>query len=280
MEELQQKEIERQYALEELNQKEDELLTTIVKRIDKNIVYVQIAGSHTEGVMLEQDQIPGEVYHVNDRLKVYVKKIKDTFKGIQIQVSRTSVGFLRRLLEIEIPEIESGDVIVKNIVRDPGNRSKVAIMSAKPHIDALGACVGNHGIRINTIINELNGEKIDLVPYSDDPIEYIANALSPAKVLSIEINESLKSSRAIVPDDKLSLAIGKSGQNVRLAARLTGWKIDVKPLSQTQNNEVKDVEYELTDIDSSSELDTDTFASLEEIDLDTSFDDNDNIDGE
>jgi N utilization substance protein A len=274
------KEIERQYALEELNQKEDELLTTIVKRIDKNIVYVQIAGSHTEGVMLEQDQIPGEVYHVNDRLKVYVKKIKDTFKGIQIQVSRTSVGFLRRLLEIEIPEIESGDVIVKNIVRDPGNRSKVAIMSAKPHIDALGACVGNHGIRINTIINELNGEKIDLVPYSDDPIEYIANALSPAKVLSIEINESLKSSRAIVPDDKLSLAIGKSGQNVRLAARLTGWKIDVKPLSQTQNNEVKDVEYELTDIDSSSELDTDTFASLEEIDLDTSFDDNDNIDGE
>ena len=275
------KEIERQYALEELNQKEDELLTTIVKRIDKNIVYVQIAGSHTEGVMLEQDQIPGEVYHVNDRLKVYVKKIKDTFKGIQIQVSRTSVGFLRRLLEIEIPEIESGDVIVKNIVRDPGNRSKVAIMSAKPHIDALGACVGNHGIRINTIINELNGEKIDLVPYSDDPIEYIANALSPAKVLSIEINESLKSSRAIVPDDKLSLAIGKSGQNVRLAARLTGWKIDVKPLSQTQDNEVKDVEYELTDIDSGSELDTDTFASLEEIDLDTSFDDdNDGVDGE
>ena len=273
------KEIERQYALEEINQKEDELLTTIVKRIDKNVVYVQIAGSHTEGVMLEQDQIPGEVYHVNDRLKVYVKKIKDTFKGIQIQVSRTSIGFLRRLLEIEIPEIESGDVVVKNIVRDPGNRSKVAIMSTKPHIDALGACVGNHGIRINTIINELNGEKIDLVPYSDDPIEYIANALSPAKVLSIEINESLKSSRAIVPDEKLSLAIGKSGQNVRLAARLTGWKIDVKPLSETQNSEVKDVEYELTDIESNSDLDT--FASLEEIDLDTTFDaEDDGTDGE
>ncbi len=260
------KEIERQYAIEELNQKEDELLTTIVKRIDKNIVYVQIAGSHTEGVMLEQDQIPGEKYHVNDRIKVYVKKIKDTFKGIQIQVSRTAVGFLRRLMEVEIPEIESGDVVIKNLVRDAGNRSKIAIMSTKPHIDALGACVGNHGVRINTIMNELNGEKIDLVPYSDDPIEYIANALSPAKVISIEINESLKSSRAIVPDDKLSLAIGKSGQNVRLAARLTGWKIDVKPLSETQNNEVKDVEYELSDV--SGDDDMDSFASLEEIQLD------------
>ncbi len=255
------KEMERQIAVDELSEKEDELLTTIVKRIEQNVVYVQIAGSHTEGVMLEQDQIPGEKFHVNDRIKVYVKKIKDSFKGVQIQVSRSNVGFLRKLFEIEVPEIENGEVVIKNIARDPGNRSKVAIMATKSHIDALGACVGNRGVRINTIMNEINGEKIDLVPYSDDPLEYIANALSPAKVLSVEINESLKSSRVIVPDDKLSLAIGKMGQNVRLAARLTGWKIDVKPESSLNANEVKEVEYELTDLGDED----DSFATLEDL---------------
>ena len=258
------KEMERQIAIDELSEKEDELLTTIVKRIEQGVVYVQIAGSHTEGVMLETDQIPGEVFHVNDRVKVYVKKIKDSLRGVQIQVSRSNVGFLRKLFEIEVPEIENGEVVIKNIARDPGNRSKVAIMATKPHIDALGACVGNRGQRINTIMSEINGEKIDLVPYSEDPLEYIANALSPAKVLSVEINESLKSSRVIVPDDKLSLAIGKGGQNVRLAARLTGWKIDVKPQSSVEeNNEVKDVEYELTDLG-----EDDNFANLEDINED------------
>ncbi len=264
------KEMEKQIALDELSEKEDELLTTIVKRIEQNVVYVQIVGSHTEGVMLEQDQIPGEKFHINDRVKVYVKKIKDSFKGVQIQVSRSNVGFLRKLFEIEVPEIENGDVVIKNIARDAGNRSKVAIMATKPHIDALGACVGNRGIRINTIMNEINGEKIDLVPYSDDPLEYIANALSPAKVLSVEINESLKSSRVIVPDDKLSLAIGKMGQNVRLAARLTGWKIDVKPQSAVDgSSEVKEVEYELTDLP-----DDDTFADFEDVE-DLEYDDKD-----
>ena len=258
------KEMERQIAVDELSEKEDELLTTIVKRIEQGVVYVQIAGSHTEGVMLETDQIPGEVFHVNDRVKVYVKKIKDSFRGVQIQVSRSNVGFLRKLFEIEVPEIENGEVVIKNISRDPGNRSKVAIMATKPHIDALGACVGNRGQRINTIMSEINGEKIDLVPYSEDPLEYIANALSPAKVLSVEINESLKSSRVIVPDDKLSLAIGKGGQNVRLAARLTGWKIDVKPQSSVENNNgVKEVEYELTDLG-----EDDNFANLEDINED------------
>lgn len=258
------KEMERQIAVDELSEKEDELLTTIVKRIEQGVVYVQIAGSHTEGVMLETDQIPGEVFHVNDRVKVYVKKIKDSFRGVQIQVSRSNVGFLRKLFEIEVPEIENGEVVIKNIARDPGNRSKVAIMATKQHIDALGACVGNRGQRINTIMSEINGEKIDLVPYSEDPLEYIANALSPAKVLSVEINESLKSSRVIVPDDKLSLAIGKGGQNVRLAARLTGWKIDVKPQSSVENNnEVKEVEYELTDLG-----EDDNFANLEDINED------------
>ncbi len=262
------KDMERQIALSELSEKEDELLTTVVKRIENGVVYVQIAGSHSEGVMLESDQIPGEKFHEGDRIKVYVKKIKDSFRGPQIQVSRSNIGFVRKLFELEVPEIENGDVVIKNIARDPGNRTKVAVYSDKPNVDALGACVGNRGIRINTIVSELNGEKIDLVLYSDDPLEYIARALSPAQILSVETNDSLKASRVIVPNDKLSLAIGKSGQNVRLAARLTGWKIDVKPESEiTKQEQQADVEYELTDIsDDNSNFDFEGFDDLEEID--------------
>lgn len=258
------KEIERQMAISELSEKEDELLTTVVKRIDNGNIYVQIAGSHTEGIMTENDQIPGEKFNVGDRIKVYVKKIKESFKGTQVQVSRGNIGFVRKLFELEIPEIASGDVVIKNIARDAGNRTKVAVYSDKPNIDALGACVGNRGVRINTVVSEMNGEKIDLVLYSDDPLEYIARALSPAKVLSVETNESLKASRVVVPDDKLSLAIGKSGQNVRLAARLTGWKIDVKPASEVEGLEApqnQDFDHEIVDV----EDDDDIFADLEDI---------------
>ena len=258
------KEIERGIAVSEISEKEDELLTTIVKRIDNGTVYVQISGSHVEGIMLPSDQISNEKYEVGQRIKVYVKKIKDSFRGPQIQVTRSNIGFVRKIFELEVPEIANGDVKIKNIARDPGNRAKVAVYTDKPNIDPVGACVGNHGIRINTIVSELNGEKVDLILYSDDPLEYIARALSPAKVLSVETNESLMASRVIVPDDKLSLAIGKNGQNVRLAARLTGWKIEVKPesaLSSTsQSNEVKDVEYELVELD-----DTDSFQSFDDL---------------
>lgn len=262
------KELEKQIAISELSEKEDELLTTVVKRIDNGVVYVQIAGSHSEGVMLESDQIPGEKFREGDRIKVYVKKIKDSFRGPQIQVSRSNIGFVRKLFELEIPEVESGEVIIKNIARDPGNRTKVAIYSEKPNVDAVGACVGNRGIRINTIVSELNGEKIDLVLYSDDPLEYIARALSPAQIISVETNDSLKASRVIVPNDKLSLAIGKNGQNVRLAARLTGWKIDVKPESEASKDDAPtEVEYELTNImDEPMDDDFDSFDDLEEID--------------
>ena len=244
------KELEKEIAMSELSEKEDELLTTIVKRIDNGVVYVQIAGSHSEGVMLETDQIPGEKFREGDRIKVYVKKIKDSFRGPQVQVSRSNIGFVRKLFELEIPEVANGEVIVKNIARDPGNRTKVAIYTEKANVDAVGACVGNRGVRINTIVSEINGEKIDLVLYSEDPLEYIARALSPAKILSVETNESLKASRVIVPDDNLSLAIGKSGQNVRLAARLTGWKIEVKPASEENKEDEKpvEVEYELTEL--------------------------------
>ena len=263
------KELERQIAVNELSEKEDELLTTVVKRIDNGTIYVAIAGSHTEGVMLETDQIPGEKFSVGDRVKVYVKKIKDSFKGPQIQVSRSNIGFVRKLFELEIPEIQNQEVIIKNIARDAGSRSKVAVYTNKKNLDALGACVGNRGIRINTISGELNGEKIDLVLYTDDILEYIARSLSPAKVVSVETNESLKASRVVVPDNQLSLAIGKNGQNVRLASRLTGWKIDIKSESdvqKTQNNLVlKELVFELTEIkDENSNSDFSNFEDITE----------------
>lgn len=253
------KEMERQMALDELSEKEDELLTTIVKRIDNGTVYVQISNTHTEGVMVPSDQIPGEKFNVGDRVKVYVKKIKDSFKGTQIQVTRSNVGFVRKMFELEIPEVASGDIKIKNIARDAGNRTKVALYTEKQNLDPIGTCVGFHGQRIDTISSEMNGEKIDLIEYNEDPLDYIAKSLSPAKVLSVEINESLHSSRVIVPDDKLSLAIGKNGQNVRLAARLTGWKIEVKPESST-TAVVKEPEYELTELN-----DEDAFQGLSDI---------------
>lgn len=255
------KELERQMALSELSEKEDELLTTIVKRIDNGTIYVQLSNTHTEGVMLPSDQIPGEKFNIGDRVKVYVKKIKDSFKGTQIQVTRSNVGFVRKLFELEIPEVASGDVKIKNIARDPGNRTKVAVYTEKANIDAIGTCVGFHGQRIDTISSEINGEKIDLIEYSEDPLEFIAKSLSPAQVVSVETNESLHSSRVIVPDDKLSLAIGKNGQNVRLAARLTGWKIEVKPQSSVETTEIKEPEYELTELN-----DDDAFSGLKDFD--------------
>lgn len=269
------KEMEREMALSELSEKEDELLTTIVKRLDNGTVYVQISNSHTEGVMLATDQIPGEKFNVGDRVKVYVKKIKDSFKGTQIQVTRSNVGFIRKLFELEIPEIASGDVKIKNISRDPGNRTKVAVYTEKSNIDPIGTCVGFHGQRIDTITAEINGEKIDLVEYSDDPLEYIAKALSPAKVISVETNESLHSSRVIVPDDKLSLAIGKNGQNVRLAARLTGWKIEVKPESSVETKEAKAPEYELTELNDDEAFDG--LSDLEELEEITAIEDIEDI---
>lgn len=260
------KELERQMALSELSEKEDELLTTIVKRIDNGTIYVQLSNTHTEGVMLPSDQIPNEKISIGDRVKVYVKKIKDSFKGTQIQVTRSNVGFVRKLFELEIPEVTNGDVKIKNIARDPGNRTKVAVYTEKANIDPIGTCVGFHGQRIDTISAELNGEKIDLIEYSEDPLEFIAKALSPAQVISVETNESLHSSRVIVPDDKLSLAIGKNGQNVRLAARLTGWKIEVKTLSSVENTPAKEPEYELTELnDDDAFQGLDSFEGLEEI---------------
>lgn len=230
------REVEKEITMGELSEKENELVTTIVRRNDGKNVYVEIGINKTEAVMGSYDQIPGERYNVNDRIKVYVKQIKDSYRGPSVQVSRANTGFVKRLFELEIPEIATGEIIIESIVREAGYRTKIAVYSENENIDAVGACVGSKGMRINTIVAELNGEKIDIIPYSNDPAEFISNALSPAEVLKVEIL-SENESRAIVPDSKLSLAIGKSGQNVRLAARLTGWKIDVKPESFVPENE-------------------------------------------
>ena len=222
------REAEHQVAMSELSEKQNELVTGLIRRIEAGVVYVEIPGSKTEGVMQENDQIPGENYAIGDRIKVYVKNIKDSLKSTYVQVSRSNPGFVKRLFELEVPEIKSGEIEVKNITREAGYRTKMSVYCSNPNIDVVGACVGNKGMRINAIVNELNGEKIDIIEYSENPLEYIARALSPAKVSTVYALDGNNFARAVVPDDKLSLAIGKSGQNVRLAVKLTGWKIDVK----------------------------------------------------
>lgn len=214
-----------------MSQRTGEILSAIVRRKEGNTVYVEITGTQMEGVMMQQDQVPTETYNVNDVIKVYVKKIRDGAHGAQVIVSRSSAGFVRRLFEMEVPEIKAGLVKINSIVREAGFRTKLAVSSEDPNVDAVGSCIGNKGVRVNAVVAELGGEKIDVIEYCEDPIEYIARALSPAQVLMVSINEEEKNAKVIVPDEKLSLAIGRSGQNARLAAKLTGWKIDVKPYS-------------------------------------------------
>ncbi len=226
------REAERDSTIAEFEDKENEIQNCIIRRIDAGNIYVEIGGGQIEGLMLPQDQVPTERYNVNDKLKVYVKKVRNNGKNAQILVSRTSPGLVRRLFENEVPEIKQGVVEIKAIAREPGQRTKIAIYSADKNIDPVGACVGMRGARVNAIVAELNGEKIDIILWSEDPLEYISKALSPAKVLKVSAIEGEKVARVVVPDDKLSLAIGRDGQNARLAARLTGWKIDVKSESK------------------------------------------------
>jgi N utilization substance protein A len=182
--------------------------------------------------MMPSDQIPTEKYNIGDVIKVYIKKIRDTMRGPQVVVSRGVPGFVRRMFELEVPELRAGLVKIESLVREAGFRTKLSVATEDPNIDAVGALIGNKGVRVNAVVAELNGEKIDVIEYTTDPIEYIARALSPAQVLMVQINNEEGTARVVVPDEKLSLAIGRNGQNARLAARLTGWKIDVKPLSK------------------------------------------------
>ena len=221
------REIERDNTVSEFEDKEGELMACTVRRIEDCNVYVEIGGNQIEGVLMPKDQVPGEKYELNQKLNVYVKRVKNSGKMAQIVVSRTAVGLVKRLFENEVPEIKQGIVQIKGIAREAGQRTKIAIVSEDPMVDAIGSCVGNKGARVNAIVAELGGEKIDIIPWSENPLEYISRALSPARVVKV-IQTGDDSAMAVVPDDKLSLAIGRSGQNARLAVRLTGWKIDVK----------------------------------------------------
>lgn len=244
------REVERSMAYGELEEKVDTIISGIIRRQENDTYYIELANTTIEGVLMPSDQIPSERYAINDRIKVYIRKLRETARGVQAIVSRSCPGFVKKLFENEVPEISSGHVVIKNIVREAGYRTKMAIYSEDPQIDPLGACVGNKGTRVNSVVSELGGEKVDIIIWSEDPFEYIARALSPATVLSVEIDEATKSSKVIVPDDKLSLAIGKSGQNVRLAAKLTGWKIDVKSESKASSEEEnKPAEEEVISLD-------------------------------
>ncbi len=240
------REVEREVVLSEFKEKEGEIISVQVQRIEGRNIIVDLG--KTTGMMYAEEQVPGEHYRIGERLRVYIVKVETTTKGPVISVSRSHPKMIAKLFELEIPEIASGVVEIKSIAREAGARSKVAVFTDQEGIDPIGSCVGQKGSRIDTIISELNREKIDIVEWSEDPGEFISNALSPAKVLDIEINEEQKEATVTVPNDQLSLAIGKGGQNVRLAAKLTGWKIDVKsPESEDISSEDKQENLEETE---------------------------------
>lgn len=227
------REAERSKVYDAFADKTDELMSGVVNRIDNrngNIyVRLQSNGEHADAQLPAKEQVSGEVYHEGDRIQVYIVDVRNGARGVQIAASRTFYGLVRRLFEIEVPEIFDGLVEIRSVAREAGSRTKMAVWSSDPAVDPIGACVGPRGQRVGKVVEELGGEKVDIIKYSEDPAEYIAAALAPADVVSVEVLEGEpKSCRVVVPDDQLSLAIGKEGQNARLAARLTGFKIDIK----------------------------------------------------
>ena len=229
------REAEREIIYTEFNDRKGEIVSGIIQKADRNIVVMDLG--RLEGIMPTKEQVPTETYRVNDKIKGYVLDVERGAKGApQVIVSRSHPDFVRKLLEFEIPEIYEGVIEIKSVSRDPGYRSKVAVYSPDPNIDPVGSCVGQKGVRIQNVINELHGEKIDVIEWNEDPAIYISSALLPAQILAVDIKEEEKFAQVIVPDDQLSLAIGKSGQNARLAAKLTNWKIDIK--SETQFREM------------------------------------------
>ena len=225
------RETERNIVYNEYNERKGEIVTGLVQKADKHIVVLDLG--KLEGIMLPKDQIPTEHYKVNDKIKGYIVDVERGEKGApQAIVSRTHPDFVRKLLEFEIPEIYEGLIEIKSVSRDPGSRSKVAVYSPNENIDPVGSCVGQRGVRIQNVINELHGEKIDIIEWNADPSIFISSALLPAQIMAVDIKEEEKFAQVIVPDDQLSLAIGKAGQNARLAAKLTNWKIDIKSESQ------------------------------------------------
>ena len=229
------REAEREIIYTEFNDRKGEIVSGIIQKADKNIVVMDLG--RLEGIMPTKEQMPTEKYKVNDKIKGYVLDVERGAKGApQVIVSRSHPDFVRKLLEFEIPEIYEGVIEIKSVSRDPGYRSKVAVYSPDPNIDPVGSCVGQKGVRIQNVINELSGEKIDVIEWNEEPSIYISSALLPAKILAVDIKEEERFAQVIVPDDQLSLAIGRAGQNTRLAAKLTNWKIDIK--SETQFREM------------------------------------------
>lgn len=226
------REAERSVIFSEYQEREDDIMNGIIQRVDPRFVYIDLG--KVEAKLAESERMTTETYRVHDRIKVYVTKVENTNKGPQVYVSRTHPGLLKRLFETEVPEIYDGTVEIKSVAREAGDRSKISVYAADEEIDPVGSCVGQRGQRVQTVVDELKGEKIDIVEYSDDPIVYVSNALSPSKVTKVIVDEENKATTVIVPDNQLSLAIGKRGQNARLAAKLTGWKIDIKSESDAK----------------------------------------------
>ena len=231
------REAERGMIYDEFTSKEHEILTGVVSRIDPRTgaasIKINSNSEYTDALLAPGEQIRGEELHEGDRLKVYVVEVRRSTRGPQVMISRTHPGLVKRLFELEVPEIFDGTVEIKSIAREAGSRTKMAVWCSDPAIDAIGACVGPRGGRVNSIVEELGGEKIGIIKYSEQPEEYIAAALAPAEVVSVTLLDDARSCRVVVPDAQLSLAIGKEGQNARLAAKLTGYKIDIKPVSES-----------------------------------------------
>lgn len=253
------REAERGIIYSEFIDREDDIITGIVQRQDPRFIYVSLG--KIEALLPQSEQMSNETYKIHDRIKVYITKVEKTTKGPQIFVSRTHPGLLKRLFEIEVPEIYDGTVEIRSVSREAGDRSKISVSSDNPEVDPVGACVGPKGARVQAIVNELKGEKIDIVEWSEDPVVFVANALSPSKVIDVMVHEEEKATVVIVPDYQLSLAIGKRGQNARLAAKLTGWKIDIKSESEARDEGIYPVEKQKSFLDQTDEesVDRDTF---------------------
>ncbi|SFE38304.1 transcription termination factor NusA [Alteribacillus iranensis] len=226
------REAERDIIYSEFIDREEDIITGIVQRQDHRFIYVDLG--KVEALLPQGEQMPNETYRHNDRIKAYITKVEKTTKGPQIMISRSHPGLLKRLFELEVPEIFDGTVEILSVAREAGDRSKISVYAEDPEVDPVGACVGPKGQRVQAIVDELKGEKIDIVEWSEDTFTYVSNALSPSKVIDVQVNEEEKSTLVIVPDYQLSLAIGKRGQNARLAAKLTGWKIDIKSESEAE----------------------------------------------
>ena len=239
------REAERSVIIEEYGAKEGEIINGFVSKIERGVVYIDF--NRASGMILPEEQIPGEIYRRGDRIKAYLYQVEESPRGVNLKLSRTHPEFIEGLFSMEAPEIASGVVEIKSIAREAGSRSKIAVYSNDEHVDPVGSCVGQKGVRVTTVMGELNGEKIDIIPWSGDPREYISSALSPANVINIEVNEEEHKAVIEVAPDQLSLAIGKGGQNVRLAAKLTGWRIDIKGIAEEEIKNIRDEEDLLDD---------------------------------